>query len=249
MTKSRGSNGRRGGRGAGGAGARSPAAGEASLPDIGELVRSQVSAALHSKDTLDVIVQSITDSVTTAVMDKIQESVGRNSAEIQALRKSLAAQEKKSADLENKLIAATDELEQYQRRNSLRLFGVAENVQENTDDLVVTFAREKLGVQIDVTDIDRSHRVGRRLPGATKPRPIIIKFVSYRKRAEVFSQKRKLAKTGITVREDLTRERLKVLNVAISKFGLQNVWTQDGRIVVKTEEGKKSVTNMSELID
>ena len=49
---------------------------------------------------------------------------------------------------------------------------------ENTDEIVVNVAK-KLGVDIECSDISRSHRVGR--PGS-KPRPILVKFVSEQKK-------------------------------------------------------------------
>lgn len=69
-------------------------------------------------------------------------------------------------------------------------------------------------------------------------RPIIVKFTSYRKRAEVFRAKRLLINTKITVREDLTKKRVELLRKCIDKFGLKNVWTQDGTIIVKDKNYK-----------
>lgn len=234
--------------GAAAGGAAGPlSAGEAPVPGIAELVRSEVSAALRDQANLDLIAGTISDAVTAAVLVKIRADVERNTAEINALKKSVSEYERKTRKLEEQLSVATDELEQYQRRNSLRVFGVAEDEAEDTDNQLIQIVQEKLGIEVCKADIDRSHRVGRKVSGATKPRPIIVKFVSYRKRAEIFREKRKLAKTGLTIREDLTRERLKLLNNAISHFGLQNVWTQDGRVIIKTPTGKKTVTNMCEL--
>ena len=91
-------------------------------------------------------------------------------------------------------------------------------------------------MDITYADIDRSHRVGRKIEG--RERPIIVKFTSYRKRAEVFRAKRLLINTKITVREDLTKKRVELLRKCIDKFGLKNVWTQDGRIIVKDNNSK-----------
>ena len=58
--------------------------------------------------------------------------------------------------LENKV----KDSEQYSRRNCLRIFGIPETKGEKTDDIVLKLAKEKLGVEIDINDIDRSHRTG-----------------------------------------------------------------------------------------
>ena len=58
--------------------------------------------------------------------------------------------------LERKL----EDSEQYSRRNCVRIFGIPERKGEKTDDIVLTIAKEKLGIDIDINDIDRSHRTG-----------------------------------------------------------------------------------------
>ena len=137
-----------------------------------------------------------------------------------------------------------DELEQSQRHPCLRIFCIEERVQENTYDIAVDVA-QKIGVQLATNDIDRSHHVGR--SQVDKPRPIMIKFSSYRKSSEVFRNKRQLKASGITIRYDLIKVRYNILSDAIAKYGATNVWTQDGFIIVKQEGSKKRVTCTSDL--
>ena len=59
---------------------------------------------------------------------------------------------------------------------------------------------KKISVNLDVADIDSCHRNGEREAG--KPRPIIVKFVSYRKRNEMFRNKRQLKGSGISIWEE-----------------------------------------------
>ncbi|KAJ4426184.1 hypothetical protein ANN_26993 [Periplaneta americana] len=105
---------------------------------------------------------------------------------------------------------------------------------------------KRIGVDVNVMDIDRSHRIGRRDVG-NRPRPIIVKFVIYRKRSEVFKNKRLLKKSGVTIREDLTRIRHNILKEAINKFGVNSVWTQDGVIIVNRGDSKRRVTCWNDL--
>ena len=80
------------------------------------------------------------------------------------------------AELRNEL----DKQQQYSRRASLRIVNDwREERGEDTDEKVVEMARTQLNLNIDKSDIDRSHRVGKPHPRG-KPRPIIVKFVSYR---------------------------------------------------------------------
>ena len=111
----------------------------------------------------------------------------------------------------NDLAWELDSQEQYGRRNCQLFHGVAEPPQgmrrENTDAAVIDIMTNKLGLQVNDTDLDRSHRVGRKTQRATKLRPIIVKFVSCKVRAEVFRSKRGLKKTGLGITESLTRKK------------------------------------------
>ena len=67
-----------------------------------------------------------------------------------------------------------DDLEQYIRRQNLRISGITENKDENTDSLVVDFVKNTMQIDLDTRDIDRSHRVGR--PNSKNNRDIIIRL-------------------------------------------------------------------------
>ena len=88
------------------------------------------------------------------------------------------------------LRAKVDDLEQYTRRNSVRIMGIPETSNEDTDKITIAIAK-RIGAEIDIDQIDRSHRVGLKKDGGA--RPIIVKFTSYRAKAERTSNKRKLA--------------------------------------------------------
>ena len=72
-----------------------------------------------------------------------------------------------------------DELEQYSRRNTVRIRGLAEAANEGTDGLVKDLAARKLEVEIGYSDVVRSHRVGKRPQGRLKPRDIIVRFTTH----------------------------------------------------------------------
>ena len=55
---------------------------------------------------------------------------------------------------------SSQDAEQYSRRNCDRVFGIQETAKENTDSIILNIAKEKLGVDLGIQDIDRSHRVG-----------------------------------------------------------------------------------------
>ena len=55
-----------------------------------------------------------------------------------------------------------DELEQYSRRNTVRIRELAEEANEDTDGLVKDLASRTLNVEIKNCDVVRSHRMGKR---------------------------------------------------------------------------------------
>ena len=87
---------------------------------------------------------------------------------------------------------------------------------------------------VDISMIDRSHRLGPvRGENNPQPRPVIVKFCSYRIRKAVFTTEMKLKGSGVSVTGSLTKQRLKLLNEAQKVVGEGNSWTVDGFIFVK----------------
>ena len=125
------------------------------------------------------------DSSTTSVMTELKQlfnspgivamfeniidrSIKRN---LQPLQDKLCDQNARITELEGKvdnlsccLTSANqriDDMEQYSRRSSLRVWStVKETTGEHTDNIVCDVAKE-LGLTIDSDEIDRSHRIGR----------------------------------------------------------------------------------------
>lgn len=204
--------------------------------DIEAAVKLAVMQALQDKGMLATLAALVKDTIVSEMRKTLEE----NTRVISELKDALVEKDKTIGVLENKI----DDLEQYQRRQCLRVFGVSETDGEDTDKLAIDVAK-KIGVDLSVNDIDRSHRIGRK--ETDRPRPVIVKFVSYRKRNELFRSKKNLRGTGIVIREDLTKKRHALLQEAITKFGLKNVWTQDGAIIVKIGDTKRRVTQRADL--
>lgn len=102
-------------------------------------------------------------------------------------------------------------------------------------------------------DIEGAHNVkGAQDNKGAKPRSILVKFCSYRKRSEIMLVKKKLKGSGITIAEDLVGEKFKLLMTARKNPVVENAWSQDGRIfaTIKTNGAKpmkKLITSTSQL--
>ena len=153
------------------------------------------------------------------------------------------------------LLSRVDELEQYLRRECLVLSGVEENPHEteDVDEIVLDVFSQKLAVEILTNnDIRRCYKLKSRRPRHStverqSPRPIIIKFVSYRKRQEVFISKKKLKGSRLVLTESLTATRQAVLAKAKQAFEVRNCWTNDGRIYISAGEKVSVITSEKEL--
>jgi hypothetical protein len=205
--------------------------------------------------TVEGLQSLITQSVASA-LKPVQDSMGKLQKEVTGLRKQVESLKEELAKkdvvinkLETEVMAALDEREQYSRRNNVRIFGVAEKDNEDTNQLVVDIAA-KLNVQLEDCHIDRSHRIGK---VGDMPRPIIVKFVSYAERSAVFRSKKLLRGTKITIREDLTKMRLSLLKEAVSLYSTKAVWSSDGVILVNVGKDRpfrvKTAGDLENLVE
>ena len=132
----------------------------------------------------------------------------------------------------------------------MRVYGINKNDNEDCKKEVVKFAENKLGLQISRKDIDIAHRVGRKLRG--KSRAMIVRFLSHEKKTSFMKVKRVLRDNNISdagISEDLTiltkrvRDSLRKNNV---RFGLEQVWTIDGKLKAK-KSGSDMVINIDSV--
>ena len=112
----------------------------------------------------------------------------------------------------------------------LLIHGITEGNQENTDDLALEFVREKSDIKLTQRDLDRTYRIGKNDKRSNQPRPVIVKFIRYNDRKKMFSKKKQLKNSGISITESLTKLTMNKLAKAREEFGFRNVWTVDGRI-------------------
>ena len=129
-----------------------------------------------------------------------------------------------------------DEIKQYSKRSCLILTGVKESQEETTDKILLDIFLNNLGVRLDLSETDRSHRLEE--DGKITSRSIIIKFISYRSRQKVFKVKMKLKDSGYFVFENLTNRRSSLMTDVKKIAGFRRVWTVDGNIFTFDRNGK-----------
>lgn len=208
--------------------------------EIKKIVLSAISDFFEQESSLNLLVAKVSDSIIKKIDEKI-EVVNKN---ITLLQEQLEnAEEERS-----KLAVRVGELEQYSRRNCLRVFGIPEARSEDTEKKVLEIFTTKMGINIMPDQIDRCHRVGALShSNSKKSRAIIIKFVSYKYRQQIFFNKKMLKGTGITIREDLAKSRLELYNEISREYGYKDVWTHDGVIYVNRDSVKYAVRSKNDL--
>ena len=80
----------------------------------------------------------------------------------------------------------------------------------------------------------------RRGPGQ-KPRAIIVKFTQYKDRHHVFRNKKLLKGLSISVTERFTLKRMEHFKKAREQHVFANIWTLDGKIMFKRNDGNPKV--------
>lgn len=177
------------------------------------MVLKTVEAVLKSED----LILAISKMIAEKIDNKIEQLAN--------------AYQQKVSQLEEKLEQAyktIDSLEQYSRRNSLRIYGLPLVSNENTDDTVIRFCKEKLQLEIKKEMIDYSHRLGK---DENRSKPLLVKFVNRNIKNEIYRKKSKLKGTKLVIREDLTLKNIQLMKSARDKFN--TAWTNNCNIFTK----------------
>lgn len=235
--------------------AKRPRASSGATDDDPDALIDIVLGALADKETMERFIKSLCtipdiknqliQHLVPSLDEQVKEILTPLKKSVDDLETKLKASHTQYKDLE----AKHDDLEQYTRRQNVRISGIAEQDGEDTDDLIINFAKNALKVDLDPAAIDRSHRVGRKSP--TKPtRDIIVRFVSYKTKT-AFMKSRKAARlynnehsTRHFISEDLTRKRSNLAFEARKhkrQGTIKDTWTFDGKVFVKRLNDSVSV--------
>ncbi|KAK9674887.1 hypothetical protein QE152_g40787 [Popillia japonica] len=191
------------------------------------MVLKTVEAVLKSEELLN--------SISTIIAEKLEQK-------IENITK---AYEQKVSQLEEKLNIAyktIDSLEQYSRRNSLRIYGLPMTTNENSDEAVIQFCKEKLQVEVKKEMIDCSHRLGKE---ENRSKPLLVKFVNKNIKQEIYRKKSRLKGSKIVIREDLTHKNIQLMKNVRDKF--TTAWTNNCNIFTKVNGKIYKINNASDI--
>ena len=191
------------------------------------------------KDIFKSEIVGLVKGTVDGVLDSLNEQVSK----LELTNKKLVEENGLLRQRVETLEGRVGKVEQYSRRNCLHISGINEEPLENIDNVVLKLAAD-IDADVELPEIDRSHRLGVPTKARSKPRNIIVKFAKYRSR-QTFYKKRTLLKqkghNGVFVNEDLTNFRNGLLYNArrLVKVDLvKGAWSSDGNILVKDNNDK-----------
>ncbi|XP_022186532.2 uncharacterized protein LOC111045430 [Nilaparvata lugens] len=176
---------------------------------------------------------------------------------IEDLKKENASLKRKVCDLETRL----EDAEQYTCSNTLEIYGVPETKNEDVYETVKRVCNA-LDVNITREKIDVCHRLGKP-KGDNRPAGIIVKFVRREDKFSVVARrkvKRNLSmqdlgfqqQAVVYINESLSpalRRIFAAAREAKKKYDYAYLWVQNGKILMRKEQGKPivKITSLSDL--
>ena len=181
-----------------------------------------------AKDAIESILPGITKVISVAVSTAVTSAMSLVMKDLENKMKTNAHYQRVA--LLNKF--ECDKLEQYQRRDNIRILGLDGEQNEKEDELenkVIGLAND-LGVTLTPEDISVVHRVGRPIPHEN--RPVIVRFTQRKKKIHIMKKKSELKKKQRKefINEDLTALRATLFKIVREQSIVKNATTIDGKI-------------------
>lgn len=189
---------------------------------------------VEAENSMETMHNKISDMETS--IDSMQTKCENASKQNEAMKLQLLDRETKIRFQADQL----NNLEQYTRRNSIRIYGIQDTKKEETPmdsaKQVINMINNKLNISLTVQHVDIAHRMGKYTKDAN--RPIICKFVSRVTKQEVIKARRRLKNTAIVIREDLTLQNAKLLERTSSEEIVKSAWSDEGKILALLKNNK-----------
>ncbi|XP_045781913.1 uncharacterized protein LOC123878640 [Maniola jurtina] len=151
-------------------------------------------------DQLNIQTNTITENITAAVLQKVDEKILPIIEENKRLKGEI---EKLSTKIQN--------LETNSKRKNIILHGLPESNEETHEDLttLVTSTMKEIDVQLEYGEIDRLQRLGKKVNEESKTRPILLTTTTLQKKIQILKNKKKM-KQNTYITHDLTKAELQL---------------------------------------
>lgn len=144
-----------------------------------------------------------------------------------------------------------NDIEQYSRRNNVRVFNLKEEEKETVEELsqkVCKLFSEIIQQKITPEDFEACHRLRSKEKGEngekngeekiTKARQVLVKLKDRKIRDRIMLNKKNLKGRGVSVGEDLTAKNAKLSTEAFKHSATLASWTMNGQVFAKLKNGR-----------
>lgn len=192
----------------------------------------------------EIISEMISDELfVNSLAKKVADKVGEQlTMKINNLESQINMLQAENQDLRVKI----EEMEQIQKLDKLRIYGVKEENSENIKCRVEEILSAKMDLSINLVEC---YRIGKRQIKENKPRVIIMKFQNIHQRNQVFSKKKNLIGTKMMITEELIKSRFELLMLAKEKLGSKNVWSVGGKLYTMVHNKKFQLENEDSILN
>ena len=155
----------------------------------------EIRYAIDQQFTEPDFIRRLQEALAPALEAAVSRALEQRDAKIAALEEKLAATSDCLATTKERLKVVERELEHVgleSRKNCLLLNGVPELPDEDIDGLVLDVAKAA-GITVHAGDLDRSHRLGSQRGTIDRPRAILVKLLSHKKRQQLYSVRKELS--------------------------------------------------------
>ena len=213
------------------------------MKDVKTIQTEDQGTAISVNSLLQNVLPEIMKCMINVVADKIDTTMGKWMEKMEAKRDKeimTLAQRYETSSL--KLKFENDALQQYTRRESVKIFGLTERSGETAEQVEERALKvmEDAGMTVTSDDLHAVHRSGKIQRGKT--RPVLVKFISRRKKKELMQKKKTLKEAegydNIYIHEDLTLLRSKMLKFIKdhkTDLRLKGAWTAEGKIFAQPD--------------
>lgn len=199
---------------------------------------------IFSDKFLNSVAERVVNILENSFLAKVNSRINEQDDAIAKLKQEVCTLRKSNQSME----AVIDQQEQTSRNLNVRVFGVSVKSNENLRSRVLDVFNNNMGLHIEDWHISKCYRVAAKNPG-DKPPAILIKFISDVQRSAVLRNCKQLKSSGIVIKEDLTKFRLLLVSTAIKRFTNKKVWTTNGMVYIRKDDGTVQRVNSVAVIE
>ena len=178
------------------------------------------------------------------VVTVVTERIGELEKRVTELEGELR-QKSRAADDEDvrKIKSDLNNYGQYTKKDLGRMFGVAEQKQEDCRKVVSDIIKSRLNIRLEPSDISVAHRV--RKSKRQEHRPIIIRFKDRTQKYNIMKARRGLKGSGISLAEEMTRDNIDLVRRAEDSGIFGSVWFWNGKVCARNKTNKKIIHTLN----